>query len=81
MEKEYYNINEVMEQLGRSRATVYAYIKSGLLKAHKLSEGVRGRYIITREDLRAFVEGPGVPEGYYQNLYPRPHKGDEVKNG
>ena len=76
-DKEYLTVDEVMEVLHRSRPTVYAYIRSGLLKAYKLAQGSTGRYLITREDLKAFVEGPGVPAGYYEALYPRKHKGAE----
>lgn len=72
--EKYYTLRETMEILHRSRPTVLAYIKAGLLKAHKLKPDAKNsKYIIAASDLDAFIKG-GVPAGYYQELYPRPHK-------
>ena len=79
MEK-YYTVSEVVKILKRSRPTVYAYIRSGLLKARQLSPevGHNSKLLITESDLQEFVSA-GVPKGYYQKLYPRPHKGEATK--
>lgn len=75
MEK-YYTVREVMEILGRSKPTVLAYIHGGLLKARKLNPTATGnsKFIISESDLKEFIEAGEVPRGYYQNLYPRPHR-------
>ena len=73
--EKYYSVREVMEILNRSRPTVMAYINGGLLKARKLRpDKENSKYIITETDLKAFIDAGEVPRGYYQNLYPRPHK-------
>ena len=72
--EKYYSTREVMQILGRSNATVRAYIKSGLLKARKLRPDAKNsKFIIAESDLKEFINN-GVPGGYYQDLYPRPHK-------
>lgn len=74
-----YSVREVMQILGRSNATVRAYISAGLLKARKLKPDAKNsKYIITESDLKAFIDGGEVPRGYYQELYPRPHKRDQA---
>ena len=74
-EEKYYSVQDVMKILGRSRSAVMAYINGGLLKARKLRPGAKtSKLIITESDLKEFVEAGEVPRGYYQNLYPRPHR-------
>lgn len=79
-----YTIRETMEILGRSKATILAYIHSGLLKARKFKPGSRtSKFVITETDLKAFInneldENGKAPAGYYQVLYPRPHKSDST---
>ena len=76
--EKYYSVREAMEILHRSRPAVFAYIRAGLLKASKVNPNAKnGKYIIAESDLKEFIAA-GVPAGYYQNLYPRPHKGDQV---
>lgn len=73
-----YSVREVMEILGRSNATVRAYINGGLLPARKLKPDAKNsKFVITETDLKEFINN-GVPSGYYQNLYPRPRKGDHI---
>ncbi len=48
-----YTVDDVAELLQVTRTTVYAYIKSGKLKAKKIGK----YYRITEENLRAFLEG------------------------
>lgn len=72
--EKYYSVREVMEILGRSNATVRAYINAGLLKARKLKPDAKNsKFVIAESDLKEFIEN-GAPAGYYQELYPRPHK-------
>lgn len=69
-----YSVREVMAILGRSNATVRAYINAGLLPARKLRPDAKNsKFVITETDLKTFIEN-GAPAGYYQELYPRPHK-------
>lgn len=76
--EKYYTVSEAMEILKRSKATVLAYIRSGLLPARKLKpDAPNSKFIISEKDLKAFIEN-GVPAGYYQKLYPRPHKKDKA---
>ena len=70
----YYTVNEVCEILHKNNRTIYAYIRAGLLKASKPG---KKNYLIAESDLTAFIAA-GVPAGYYQKLYPRPHKADTV---
>ena len=73
--EKYYSVTEIMQILGRSRSAVMAYIHGGLLKARKLRPDKKNsKLIITESDLKAFIEAGEVPRGYYQNLYPRPHR-------
>lgn len=80
----YYSIKEAMEILRRSRPTVLAYIRAGLLKAHKLNPDAKNSKIIIAEtDLKEFIQNSiddngKAPRGYYQELYPRPHKRDSA---
>lgn len=75
--EEVYTLRETMAILNRSKATVLAYIHGGLLKAHKMTDGGRtSKFLISKSDLEDF-ERRGVPAGYYQKLYPRPHKGEK----
>lgn len=66
----YYTVNEVCEILHRNSRTIYAYIRSGQLPAYR--PGGR-KFLIAEEDLHNFITA-GVQPGYYQELYPRPHK-------
>lgn len=78
MEEKYYTIREAGEKLRRSTRTIYAYIRSGQLKATKLTpEAKNSKFLIAESDLEAFIKKGAAP-GYYQKLYPRPHKGDAV---
>ena len=78
--EKYYSIREAMGILHRSRPTVLAYINAGLLKAHKLKpDAANSKFIISETDLKSFIENNldengNAPAGYYQELYPRPHK-------
>lgn len=73
--EKYYSVREVMEILGRSKATVLAYIHGGLLPARKLKPNApKSKFVISESDLKAFIDAGEIPRGYYQNLYPRPHK-------
>lgn len=73
--EKYYSVREVMEILGRSNATVRAYIKAGLLPARKLRPNAKNsKFVIAESDLKAFIDAGEVPRGYYQATYPRPHK-------
>ena len=75
--EEYYTVNDVMKILKRSRPTVLAYISAGLLKARRLRPDAKNsKLLITESDLKEFINN-GVPAGYYQKLYPRPHKRDQ----
>lgn len=75
--EKHYSVREVMEITGRSKATVLAYIRSGLLKAHKLKpDAPNSKFIIAESDLKQFIE-QGVPAGYYEQLYPRNKQGKE----
>ena len=77
--EKYYTVREVMAILKRSRQTIFAYINGGLLKARKLRPNSKtSKYLITESDLKEFIDN-GVPAGYYQNLYPRPHKGEKTR--
>ena len=69
-----YTVKEVCEILHKKSRTVYAYIRSGQLKASKPG---KKDYLIAESDLNSFIDA-GVRPGYYQELYPRPHKGEEV---
>lgn len=78
MEEKYYTIREAGEKLHRSSRTLYAYIRSGQLKAVKLTPNAKNsKFLIAESDLEAFIKA-GVQPGYYQATYPRPHKGDKV---
>lgn len=69
-----YTVREAAAILKRSRQTIFAYINGGLLPARKLKPGAsNSKFVITESDLKAFIEN-GVPAGYYQKLYPRPHR-------
>lgn len=77
--EKYYSVREVMEILGRSNATVRAYIKAGLLPARKLKPNAKNsKFVISETDLKNFIDSGEVPRGYYQATYPRPHKGEKV---
>lgn len=79
--EKYYSVREAMEILHRSRPAVFNYIRAGLLKASKLKPDAKNsKYIIAESDLKDFIAA-GVPAGYYQELYPRPHKDDQAANG
>lgn len=78
MEEKFYTVRDIMEILKVSKATALAYIHGGLLKARKLKpNSPTSKFLIAESDLKAFINAGEVPRGYYQNLYPRPHK----KNG
>lgn len=68
--EKYYTVNEVCDILHKSNRTIYAYIRSGQLKAVK--PGRKG-FLVSESALTEFINA-GVQPGYYQNLYPRPHK-------
>lgn len=78
--KKTYTVREVMAILGRSRMTIYAYIRGGLLKATKRKpDAPNSKIVITENDLNTFInnsldENGKAPRGYYQEIYPRPHK-------
>ncbi|HPZ09413.1 MAG TPA: helix-turn-helix domain-containing protein, partial [Candidatus Eremiobacteraeota bacterium] len=60
MKKDYYEINEAARELGKSRATINKYIKSGKLKATKVKYRRIFKYQITAEDLEAFRKEMGM---------------------
>lgn len=68
-----YTVREVMTITHRSKATIYAYIRAGLLKAQKLKDAPNSKLLIKESDLKAFI-AEGVPTGYYEKLYPRSTK-------
>ena len=70
MNEKYLTVKEVCEILHKHRRTVYAYIRSGQLKAIKPGGKT---FLIYESDLNDFIKA-GVPPGYYQATYPRPHK-------
>ena len=79
--EKYYSLAEAGEILHRSRVTSRAYIASGLLKARKLKPGAKNsKFIIAESALKEFIDNSFIdgkaPAGYYQELYPRPHKKD-----
>ena len=65
-----YTVKEVCEILHKTRRTIYAYIRSGQLKAHRPG---KKNFLIAESDLNEFITA-GVRPGYFQELYPRPHK-------
>lgn len=72
--EKYYTVKELCEILHKDRRTIYAYIKSKQLKASKAG----GKsYLIAESDLKAFID-KGVEPGYFQKLYPRPHKSENI---
>ena len=76
--EKYYSVTDVMNILHHSRPTVMAYIHGGLLKARKLRPDAKNsKFIIAETDLKAFIDN-GVTPGYYQALYPRPHKSEHA---
>lgn len=54
-----YTLDEVAKKLGVTRRTLYNYIKAEKLKANK----PQGRWIVTEDNLRLFVEGEKDSEG------------------
>ena len=54
-----YTLDEVAKKLGVTRRTIYSYIKAEKLKANK----PQGRWIVTEDNLRLFVEGEKDSEG------------------
>lgn len=54
-----YTLDEVAKKLGVTRRTLYNYIKEEKLKANK----PQGRWIVTEDNLRLFVEGKTSNEG------------------
>lgn len=69
-----YTVNEVCDILHKTRRTIYAYIRSGQLKAVKPG---KKNFLIAESDLNEFIRA-GVEPGYFQKLYPRPHKTDNA---
>lgn len=70
MNERYLTVKEVCEILHKHRRTIYAYIRSGQLKAIKPGGKT---FLIYESDLKDFIKA-GVQPGYYQATYPRPHK-------
>lgn len=70
MNERYLTVKEVCEILHKHRRTIYAYIRSGQLKAIKPGGKT---FLIYESDLNDFMKA-GVQPGYYQATYPRPHK-------
>lgn len=69
-----YTVKEVCEILHKDKRTIYAYIRSGQLKAYKPG---KKNFLIAESDLNDFIKA-GVKPGYFQELYPRPHKTDNI---
>lgn len=79
MEEKYYTVKEACEKLHRSSRTIYAYIRSGQLKATKLIAGAsNSKFLIAESDLAEFMK-VGAQPGYYQKLYPRPHRNSSTE--
>lgn len=74
MNERYLTVKEVCEILHKHRRTIYAYIRSGQLRAIKPGGKT---FLIYESDLNDFIKN-GVQPGYYQATYPRPHKGDSI---
>ena len=73
-----YTVTQAMELLQRSRPTILAYIHGGLLPASKLKpDGKTSKFLIKESDIERLIEN-GIPDGYYQKLYPRPHKDGSI---
>lgn len=68
--EKYYTIKEVCDILHKCDRTIYAYIRSGQLKAVKPG---KKKFLVSETALNDFINS-GVQPGYYQNLYPRPHR-------
>lgn len=51
-----YNPEEIAKQLRVSHDTVLDWIRSGQLKAANLASGPRPRYVVTPDDLAAFLK-------------------------
>ena len=71
-----YTIPEVCEILHKHKRTIYAYIRSGQLRAIK--PGGKN-FLIYESDLDAFIKA-GVRPGYFQAIYPRPHRGEQKES-
>jgi len=54
MEEKYLEIGDVAKELGKSRATITKYIKSGKLKAQKVKYKRIFKYQIKSDDLQIF---------------------------
>lgn len=66
MNERYLTVNEVCEILHRNRRTIYAYIRSGQLKAVK--PGGKN-FVIYESDLDEFIKN-GVRPRYFRETYP-----------
>ena len=66
MSDRYLTVKEVCEILSRSRRTIYAYIRSGQLKAVK--PGGKN-FAIKESDLNEFISN-GVRPRYFRETYP-----------
>ena len=50
-------VKQVMKALGVKRqSTIYRYIHSGRLNAHRLGDGSKGHWRISQEDLNKFLK-------------------------
>lgn len=68
--EKYYTIKECCDILHKCDRTIYAYIRSGQLKAVKPG---KQKYLVSETALNDFIKA-GVQPGYYQSIYPRPHR-------
>lgn len=66
MNEKYLTVDEVCEILHKHRRTIYAYIRSGQLKAIK--PGGKN-FIIYERDLNEFIKN-GVQPRYFRETYP-----------
>lgn len=53
MEKQFYNLKEIAELLGRHYMTIYDHVRKGLLPANKVGRN----YIVSKEQLEQYLKG------------------------
>lgn len=74
MSEKYLTVKDVCKILDRNKRTIYAYIRSGQLKAVKPGGHV---FIIKESDLEEFIKN-GLRPNYFRETYP-PKKKDTPK--
>ena len=56
-----YSVKEVAALLGLNVDTVHDLVNRGDIRAIRVSPGSRGKYLISRDSLAAYLEGTSVP--------------------